>query len=152
MHIMLMVFPCGWKMSHRTHLLLIKQICLLLNIISVLKKKKKKVPAVKHHALMEIGKNQNWGSLDDRPNKRHYPDEPIKYHRPPRSSMDDRREVIKKSIQYLGWLRISQKTVGRPIKAPIEWAQRRYKRGTYATLNRVQWLEEKGLYIYAFQN
>ena len=42
-HVMSLVSQCGWKMSHLTHLLLIKQICLLLNkIILFLSQKKKK--------------------------------------------------------------------------------------------------------------
>ena len=44
----------------------------------------------------------------DRANKCHFPDEPIKYHHPPRPSMDDGRRAIKRNIQYLGQLRINQ--------------------------------------------
>ena len=86
-------------------------------------------------------------SSTDRPNKYHCPDEPIKYHRPPRPSMDNGRSPIKRNIQYLKWSLINQEDHWRPIKAYIEWAQRHYKRGTYATINRVQRLEEKMIYI-----
>ena len=58
-------------------------------------------------------------------------------------------ESHKESIQYPELLQISKKTVGRPIEVHIEWAQKHYKRGTYATINRVQRLEEKDIYMYA---
>ena len=48
------------------------------------------------------------GGAADRPNKCHYPDEPIKYHRLPRPNMDNGRRAIMRNIQYLRWLRISQ--------------------------------------------
>ena len=53
----------------------------------------------------------------------------------------------KESIQYPGRLQISKKTAGIPIKVHIEWAQKRYKRGTYSTINGIQWPGEKQVYI-----
>ena len=61
--------------------------------------------------------------------------------------MDDGRSAIKWNIQYLEQLQISQEDYWRPIKAYIEWTHKHYKWGTYATVNRVQRLEEKGMYI-----
>ena len=51
---------------------------------------------------------------------------------------------IKKILRRL---QISQEDCWRPIKAYIEWAQRRYKRINYTTMNRVQRLERKRMYI-----
>ena len=42
MHDMSLVFKCGWKMSHRTLLTLIRQICLLFNKVHSLDSQKKK--------------------------------------------------------------------------------------------------------------
>ena len=56
---MSLVFQCGWKMSHLTHLLLIRQICLLLNKITYFflqKKKKKSYSIIDYRTNLEIAR------------------------------------------------------------------------------------------------
>ena len=89
-----------------------------------------------------------WGGGGaDRPNKYHCLDEPIKCHRPSLPSTNDSRNAIKMSIQCLRRLQIGQENCWRPIKAYIELAQRCYKRSNYTTMNKVQWLERRKMYI-----
>ena len=52
--------------------------------------------------------------MDDRPNKCHSPDEPIKYHRPPRPSMDDGREAIKRAFNILNGYESIRRPLGDP--------------------------------------
>ena len=55
----------------------------------------------------------------DWPNKCHCPDEPIRYHRPPRLSMDDGKQAIKRAFNIPNGYELAKRPLGGPSKPTL---------------------------------